>query len=62
MFYKGVSSQDELLSMISDDDIESYNSKPQELLIFDDSVSDIQDDLMAKLFTVLDIIKTSLLF
>ena len=51
-FHKEVPSQDELIFMISDNDIESYNSKPHKLLIFDDLVSEIQDDLMAKLFTV----------
>ena len=51
-FCKGIPPQEELISMISDSSIESYHSRPHKLLIFDDLISEIQDDLMAKLFTV----------
>ena len=51
-FYRGIPTQDELMSMLTDLELESNSSQPHQLLIFDDLISEIQDDLMVKLFTV----------
>ena len=51
-FIRGISPQEELMAILSDTGIQHYTSKPHQLLIFDDLVSEIQDDLMSKLFTV----------
>ena len=51
-FIRGIPPQEELMAILSDTGIQHYTSKPHQLLIFDDLVSEIQDDLMSKLFTV----------
>ena len=51
-FYKGIPTQEELMSMLSDTGLGNLTSKPHQILILDDLVSQIQDDLLAKLFTV----------
>lgn len=51
-FYRGIPPQEDLMTLLSDSDVDNYSLKPHKLLIFDDLLSEIQDDLMAKLFTV----------
>ena len=40
------------MNILSDTGYKNYGKKQHQLLIFDDLVSEIQDDLLAKLFTV----------
>lgn len=51
-FYRGIPSHDELMDLLSDPGYKNYDKKQHKMLIFDDLVSEIQDDLLAKLFTV----------
>ena len=51
-FIKGIPTQEKLLDIISGDELGKYEKQPHQLLIFDDLVSEIQDDLMVKCFTV----------
>ena len=51
-FVKGIPPQDKMLDMLSNNIFDGYSSQGHQLLIFDDLVSEIQDDLMSKLFTV----------
>ena len=51
-FYKGIPSQEELMLLLTDTGLKNFSENPHQLLIFDDLVSEIQDDLMSKLFTV----------
>ena len=51
-FYRGIPSHDELMDLLLDPGYKSYDKKQHKMLIFDDLVSEIQDDLLAKLFTI----------
>ena len=52
-FIKGIPPQEEVLDIIKGEDFGDYETNPHQLLIFDDLVSEIQDDLMVKCFSVL---------
>ena len=52
-FIKGIPPQEEVLDIIKGEHFGGYETNPHQLLIFDDLVSEIQDDLMVKCFSVL---------
>ena len=56
-FVKGISPQDKMLDMLSNNIFDGYSSQGHQLLIFDDLVSEIQDDLRPNFLRYMDIIE-----
>lgn len=51
-FHRGIPSHEDLMTILEDIYDKKSNEKPHQLMIFDDLISEIQDDMMAKLFCV----------